>query len=180
MSILRVKTVDESLKRSFAVKKRRKTPGSLEHPSSDSSSSSTVKFDDKITILNYNIAVTDNNNTFYSSTAPAGLSRKNDPYNMEISTKTFEFSSKDGYRRSKKEMQIFMEGCYNNLRFDSDICTRGMIDVTNDIKATEKQRLKLPTQPRRRKMVEEIVKTAGRGFTHMMSMEQKRRHSHSL
>ena len=164
MSILRVKTIDESLSNESLSKGKdkngRKTsfhdsPLAVRIESDDSihscnssdssSCSSSIKFD-KITIRNYNRTITDNPSC--SSGAPIGLSWEYDPQHIEMPIDTYE-SIRDGYRRSKQQMQIPENVRFDLLRNEFNVPVQEIVNMTNNVRLIQRQRIKTATQPQR-------------------------------
>jgi hypothetical protein len=179
-SILRVKTIDESLKRSFDAKSEkaaiiRGNPSSS--LSNEESPKDAVKFD-KIIIRNYNRAIA--YNRAWSSVIPADLSWEHeyDPEDIEVPLEKYEMH-RDRYRRSKREMPLPEEIRHDLLRYGCNVPISEIVNVTSNNRMLQRQRIQsssLQSQSQRRVKVEAFLKTAKRGFTQMVCNQQQQRH----
>jgi hypothetical protein len=156
-SILRVKTVDESLNRSL------NSSSSVSNYDTESPKDSAVKFD-KIIIRIYNRTIAYNPSC--SSGAPVGLSWEYSPEDIELPLEKYELH-RDRCRRNKKEMLIPEEVRYDLLRYEFDVPTAEIANVTRNNMVLQRQRIKSSSQWQRREKVEAFLKSAKRGFTQM-------------
>jgi hypothetical protein len=198
MSILRIKTLDESLHQSFTggSKRRRSSTNRASFSSCPDSCHSDISNDlstsqssslaedglndlptqagvqfDRITIRNYNMTLTDNPSC--TRGIPVGLSWEYDPEEIEVPFEDYE-SSRDGFRRSKREMIIPDQIRYHTLRYEFDVSRQEITDMIKEVQNTRRQRLKAATQPQRRVKLESFLKTAKKGFSQIIRSNKKK------
>jgi hypothetical protein len=179
-SILRVKTIDESLKRSFHTKIKK--PASI--PCSNSSLSDeppkdVVKFD-KVVIRNYNQTIVYNPSCSRSGVTTSLSSWEYDLEDIEIPLEKYESLQRDNrrYRHSKREVVVLPEGySYDLLTYEFKLPARIIVNQAHSNRILDqRQRIQLSSQSQRREKVESFLKTTKRGFTQMPRKQQQRHH----